>query len=115
MQIIKMTYVVDIDGTLCTLVDGNYSQAQPLRERIKKINKLATTGHTIILHTARGMNRFEGNTFKCHSEFYLFTERQLKKWGVMYDKLIMGKPSGDYYIDDKGINDEDFFTDETCP
>ena len=104
-----MTYVFDIDGTLCTLVDGNYSQAQPLTERIKKVNKLATTGHTIVLHTARGMNRFEGNTFKCHSEFYLFTERQLKKWGVMYDQLIMGKPSADFYIDDKGVKDEHFF------
>lgn len=110
-----MTYVIDIDGTLCTLTDGNYSQAKPLKERIKKINKLATSGNNIILHTARGMNRFYGNAFKCHSEFYLFTERQLKKWGVLYDKLIMGKPSGDYYIDDKGINDEDFFADETCP
>ena len=111
----NMTYVIDIDGTLCTLTDGNYAKAKPIEERIKKVNKLATTGHTIILHTARGMSRFEGNTFKCHSEFYLFTERQLKKWGVMYDQLIMGKPSGDFYIDDKGMSDENFFADETCP
>ena len=110
-----MTYVIDIDGTLCTLTDGNYAQAEPIEERIKKINKLSVTGNTIILHTARGMNRFKGNTFRCHSEFYLFTERQLKKWGVMYNQLIMGKPSADYYIDDKGINDEDFFADEACP
>ena len=33
----------------------------------------------------------------------------------MYDQLIMGKPSGDFYIDDKGMSDEDFFADETCP
>ena len=91
-----MTYVFDIDGTLCTLTDGNYKDAKPIEERIERVNELANAGHTIILHTARGMGRFEGNAFKCHSEFYLSTERQLKKWGVMYDQLIMGKPSGDH-------------------
>jgi len=104
---------VDIDGTLCTLTeDGNYRKAKPIRERIEKINKLYKKGHTIVLHTARGMGRFEGNTWKCHNAFFFLTEKQLKEWGVLYHKLIMGKPSGDFYIDDKGINDEAFFADD---
>ncbi len=30
--------------------------------------------------------------------------------GVNYHELFMGKPAGDLYIDDKGIKDEDFFS-----
>ena len=37
------------------------------------------------------------------------TEEQLERWGVKYHQLFLGKPSGDIYIDDKGIKDEDFF------
>ena len=109
-----MTYVVDIDGTLCTLTaDGDYNKAEPREDRIKKINKLYSEGNTIVLHTARGMGRFEGNRWKCHNEFFFFTEKQLHRWGVRYHKLVMGKPSGDFYIDDKGINDETFFADDS--
>ena len=108
-----MTYVFDIDGTLCSLTNNDYNMASPFKNRIKKVNKLYAEGHTIVLYTARGMGRFDGNRWKCHNEFFFFTEKQLKGWGVRYHKLIMGKPSGDYYIDDKGINDEAFFADET--
>ena len=34
---------------------------------------------------------------------YNLTRNQLKKWGVNYAKLIFGKPSFDYIIDDKSI------------
>ena len=34
---------------------------------------------------------------------YKMTKQQLKNWGVNYNKLIMGKPSFNYYIDDKNI------------
>ena len=30
------------------------------------------------------------------------TKDQFKKWGVLYDQLIFGKPAADLYIDDKG-------------
>jgi len=33
----------------------------------------------------------------------------LRKWGLEYHKLIMGKPAGDVYIDDKGVRADDFF------
>ena len=33
----------------------------------------------------------------------------LARGGVKYTDLILGKPAGDKYIDDKGIKDEDFF------
>ena len=116
MPIIKMrTYVIDIDGTICYKEhpeDGNYSLCKPFEDRIRKINILYDKGHTIIYHTARGMGRHKGNAFKAQTDFYVLTQNQLKKWGAKHHQLILGKPSGDFYIDDKGIRADDFFADD---
>jgi hypothetical protein len=56
-----MRYVIDIDGTICTSSNGNYTLAKPLKKRIKKINLLYDNGNDIILYTARGMNTFNGD------------------------------------------------------
>ena len=46
---------------------------------------------------------------KAHDKYYSLTYSQLSDWGVKFHKLIMGKPSGDLYVDDKGVKDEEFF------
>lgn len=105
-----MKYVIDIDGTLCTnTTNGNYSLAKPIIDRIKKINSMYDDGDTIVLYTARGMNTFQGDVKKVYEEYYDFTVDQLKNWNVKYHQLILGKPSADLYVDDKGVNDNDFF------
>ena len=38
-----MTYVFDIDGTICTKTDGEYGEAEPIQERIDEINEKAKT------------------------------------------------------------------------
>ena len=104
------TYVFDIDGTICTKVeDGNYNNANPIPERIEKINKLFEEGNLILFQTARGMGRSKNNVDKSYEMFYDLTLKQLTAWGVKYHRLFLGKPAGDFYIDDKGVNDEDFF------
>ena len=35
---------------------------------------------------------------------FLKTFKQLKNWGLQFDELLMGKPSYDYFIDDKSYN-----------
>ena len=107
-----MRYVIDIDGTICTpgtAEETRYTEALPIRDRIGKINKLYDDGHTIIYLTARGMGRHKNNADLARKEFYEFTEIQLSLWGCKYHQLFLGKPSGDYYIDDKGVNSDDFF------
>ena len=106
---IKLTYVFDIDGTLCTLSNGIYKNATPILYRIIKVNELYNSGHKIVLNTARGMGRTKNNALLAEKLFRELTEKQLDDWGVKYHKLFMGKPSGDVYIDDKGEKDEDFF------
>jgi hypothetical protein len=104
-----MTYVFDIDGTICTLTDGNYELAEPYKDRIEIINSLYDDGNIIIFHTARGMGRSDNSAPFAERAFKKKTEKQLCTWGVKYHHLFMGKPSGDIYIDDKGRKDEDFF------
>jgi capsule biosynthesis phosphatase len=103
------TYVFDIDGTICNSAPGDYESAVPIMGRIDRINQLYEEGNNIIFNTARGMGRYKNAAIKAHAEFYNLTIKQLSNWGVKYHCLFMGKPSGDYYVDDKGVNDEDFF------
>ncbi len=110
-----MKYVFDIDGTICSHSSPNYENAEPFIKRIKQINELYDSGHTIIFHTARGMGRHKNNANIAHLDFYRFTKQQLEVWGVKYHHLFLGKPSGDVYVDDKGIKDEDFFGNEIRP
>tara|TARA_E500000331_G_C17207376_1_gene692014 strand:- start:602 stop:925 length:324 start_codon:yes stop_codon:yes gene_type:complete len=106
-----MTYIFDIDGTICTKVDSSdYSKAEPYLNRIKTVNRLYDEGNTIIFQTARGMGRSKNSTAYAHKAFFEFTKNQLTGWGVKFHELHLGKPAGDLYIDDKGIKDEDFFT-----
>ena len=104
-----MTYVIDIDGTICSNTNGNYEDAKPIFDRIQVINKLYDEGNKIIFLTARGMGRSGNSVAFAEKSFRKLTEKQLKDWGVKYNKLFLGKPSGDLYIDDKGIKDENFF------
>ena len=74
------------------------------------LNRLYEEGHVIHFLTARGMGRSDNSQIFAHRLFYKLTENQLKQWGVKYHKLFLGKPSGDIYIDDKGMKDVEFFT-----
>jgi hydroxymethylpyrimidine pyrophosphatase-like HAD family hydrolase len=102
-----MRYVFDLDNTLCDTKkkeDGNwdYLNAKPFEERIKIVNKLYNEGHYIIIETARG----------CVSKknWYEQTYKQLMDFGLKFNELRAGvKFNADFFIDDKGINSEDFF------
>jgi ribonucleotide monophosphatase NagD (HAD superfamily) len=105
------TYIFDIDGTICTQsIPGDYSSSKPIQERIDKINLLYQAGNKIIFLTARGMGRTKNNVIESYKLFYDLTKKQLISWDAKHHDLFLGKPAGDFYIDDKGIRDEDFFT-----
>ena len=108
-------YCVDIDGTICSPTVGrDYHKAEPWQDRIKVLNKLYDEGNYIIYFTARAMGRFSDQPHSIASVnakevLFELTKQQLEEWGVKYNELIMGKPHADYFIDDKGVKDEDFF------
>jgi hypothetical protein len=43
------------------------------------------------------------NVKKAKQQGYDFTKRQLRKWGLKYNKLLFGKPSYDIFVDDKAL------------
>ena len=108
-------YCVDIDGTICSPTVGrDYHKAEPWQDRIKVLNKLYDEGNYIIYFTARAMGRFADQphsvaSVKAKEVLFELTKQQLEEWGVKYNELIMGKPHADFFIDDKGVKDEDFF------
>lgn len=112
MSVSYKRYVVDIDGTICIpgkTDDTRYTEALPIEDRIDKINRLYDEGHIIIYLTARGMGRHKNNANLAREEFYEFTKMQLSSWGCKYHELHLGKPTADYYIDDRAVSDTTFF------
>lgn len=91
-----MIIYVDIDNTICTTSGTDYVNATPCYDKIDIINKLFDKKHEIVYWTARG----SGSGI----DYYELTNKQLQEWGVKYDKLLLGKPPYDLFIDDKTIN-----------
>lgn len=87
-----MQLIVDIDGTICT-EERQFSRpmAAPKENAIEAIAKLKSQGHTVILYSSRTWAEYE------------MTVDWLRRHGVEYDQLILGKPVGDYWIDDRAI------------
>ena len=89
-----MLYYVDIDGTICTITNGDYEKAEPYTENIEKINALHDAGHTIVYWTARGA--------VSGANWTILTAQQLETWGAKYSELRMNsKPHYDLLICDK--------------
>ncbi len=96
-------FVFDLDGVLCTQTTGDYEKAKPVRAAIQLVNKLYKSGHVIVIHTARFMNRAGGDAQKARRTGYVFTRKQLAGWGVLYHQLVFGKPPADVLIDDRAL------------
>jgi quercetin dioxygenase-like cupin family protein len=91
-----MRYFIDLDNTLCTTIDGDYANAEPIYERIQRVNELKGEGNHITIWTARGT--------RSGKDYYELTKSQLIQWDVQYDELLLGKPDYDIYIDDKSFH-----------
>jgi|TARA_B100001964_G_C14213794_1_gene591708 cytidyltransferase-like protein len=102
-----MRYCFDIDDTICNtpkMKDGRpgYMDATPIPFMVEAINKLYDEGNYIILQTARGRGSGLDQTE--------LTMTQLDEWGIKYHEIepMFHKPNADLFIDDKGINVEEW-------
>lgn len=102
------TYVFDIDDTICRHKNRDYANAEPIVPVIERMRELQKSGCKIILYTARGQNSCKGDLALIEERNRDILESWLAKNDVPYDKLLFGKPLGDFYVDDKAINLEDF-------
>ncbi len=103
-----MKYCFDLDGTICDTplrpsdLKPGYLEATPFPFMVGEVNRLYDEGHKIIIMTARG--RGSG------LDWTQLTIKQLDMWGVKYHELepMFHKPTADIFIDDKGINVEEW-------
>ena len=100
----KKTICFDIDNTICKTTKSNYKNSKPIVKNIKCINDLYNQGHIIKIFTARYMGRTNDNATLAKKKAKKITLDQLKKWKVKFHKIHFGKPSSDFYIDDKNLN-----------
>ena len=101
-------YIFDLDNTLCFTNGNDYNSCLPNIEMIKKVNHLFESGNHIIIYTARGMSTFKGDANAAILKFYDLTKNQIDVWGLKYHELKLGKPSYDFFIDDKNLTIEEF-------
>ncbi len=93
----KKNVFVDIDNTKSTTTGMSNADAQPIPQKIAKVNKLYDSNNYIITYwTARGV--------KTHIDWTELTKTQLSEWGAKYHHLHLTKPPFDILIDDKAIN-----------
>lgn len=100
--------VFDLDGVLCeqaSLVNGyrDYANAKPYLFAIEHLRKVRKMGFKIIIQTARGMGRSNGDQNKARALCFDETYEWLMKHNVPFDELLLGKGSGYLYIDDKAV------------
>lgn len=97
------TYCFDIDGVICNTKKNYYSSSKPIKKAIAKINAIYSRGDRVIIFTARFMGRSNERISLAKKMGYKFTYKQLKKWKIKFHKLIFGKPTFDYLVDDRSI------------
>lgn len=103
-----MNYCFDLDGTICNTPlrpsdnKPGYLESTPIPFMVEQVNQLFDSGHKIIIMTARG--RGSG------IDWTQLTREQLDRWGVKYHELepMFHKPTADLFIDDKGIDVEEW-------
>ncbi len=85
-----MRLIIDLDGTICT-EEKTFSRslAKPIPGAIENINRLYSEGHTIIIYSSRSWQEYE------------MTAEWLKSNSILYHQLVLGKPIGDLWIDDR--------------
>jgi hypothetical protein len=81
-------------------VKNKYKSSIPNNKVIKLINNLYEQGHYVIIFTSRYMGRNKENVKLAKKQGYNFTFKQLKRWGLKFDKLVFGKPTYDIIIDE---------------
>ena len=98
----KKIFCFDIDGVICSTKKNDYEKSKPNKNAIKIINELYLK-NKIIIFTSRYMGRNNENIKKAKAQGYSKTFKQLKGWGLKFHKLKFGKPSYDFFLDDKNV------------
>lgn len=108
-----LTFIVDIDGTLCPIkkTDEKYEDIIPYVSVVNKLKEYKKNGARIVLFTSRNMNTYDGNIGLINANTAKVMLNWLDKWEIPYDEIIYGKPwpgHYGYYVDDRAIRPDEF-------
>lgn len=94
---VLLRIIVDLDGTICS-EERQFSRslAKPLRGAVESLQELVDRGHTVIIYSARTWAEYE------------MTVDWLNQHKVPFSQLVLGKPEGDVWIDDRAIGHQDW-------
>lgn len=91
-----------VHNLLCITVDNQShcllrrdAALAAIEELVETVNELYDRGDTIIIYSARTWAEYE------------VTVDWLRRHGVKYHQLMLGKPVGDLWIDDRSVNPRD--------
>lgn len=103
-------YCFDLDDTICwpqhDAINSHdkYEMAKPNPAVIERVRLFHSSGHRIIIHTARRMLTHKGDLNKIEQDVGKITRDWLSRHDVPYHELIFGKPYADFYVDDKSVS-----------
>ena len=109
----RLTFIFDIDGTLCPIKKGNesYEELVPFKDMVEKIREYKAAGARIILFTSRNMNTYDGNIGLINAKTAPVLLEWLKKWDIPYDEIVYGKlwpGHNGFYVDDRTVRPDEF-------
>lgn len=102
--------VIDVDDVICKHLDRDYRNALPNFPLIEKMRELKTNGFYFLLFTGRGMLSLKGDKYAIDRERRPVLEEWLETYSVPCDYLLMGKPLGLFYVDDKALRPDEFLS-----
>jgi capsule biosynthesis phosphatase len=108
-----MTFVVDIDGTLCPIKskEEKYEDLIPHREMVERLRYYKENDAKIVMYTSRNMKSYQGNIGLINAHTAKILLEWLDRWQIPYDEIIYGKPwpgPNGFYVDDRAVRPGEF-------
>lgn len=112
--------IIDLDHTICIPAEGSdqstdpnakYSDAKPVDAVIVKLREYKLQGFEIVIHTARNMRTYAGDSDLIRLNTLPIILAWLERHDVPFDEVVVAKPwcgFDGFYIDDRAIRPSEF-------
>lgn len=103
--------IMDLDNTITLTENGDYENAKPIMDVIKKLREYKMQGFEIVISSSRNMRTYDGNVGKINVHTLPIIINWLNHHNVPYDEIYVGKPwcgHDGFYVDDRAIRPDEF-------